>query len=96
VNFATAAENSQNGNSGRSRRPADGPGLFDLGRQHPMITNWRCRPIKDIRCPELAATKRSLKPHKAFEGGPATRIGNIKNTIVQNVRKARCVVLTPL
>ena len=35
------------------------------------------------------------QPPKACEGGPAERIGNIKSTIIQNARKAPCVVLTP-
>jgi len=38
----------------------------------------------------------ALRPPKAFEGSPAARIGNIKYTIFQNVRKAPCVVLTQL
>ena len=45
LTFAGAAENSRDGDSGRSPKPAEGLGSFGVGRLHPMGTNWCSRPI---------------------------------------------------
>ena len=41
--------------------PADDLDNFGAERLHPMVTTWRCRPMSDIHCPDLFATKPPLK-----------------------------------
>jgi hypothetical protein len=60
LTVAHGAEKVGDVNSGRSRRPIDDRDKFGAERLHPMVTNWRCRPLGDIECPGFVATKPSL------------------------------------
>ena len=44
LTLAGTAEQSRDGECGRSQRPADGLDGFGVGRLHPTVTNWCCRP----------------------------------------------------
>jgi hypothetical protein len=45
LTFAQDAEKVGDGDSGHSRVPADDHDKLGGERLHPMVTNWRCRPI---------------------------------------------------
>ena len=61
LTFADAAGQIKDGDSSRSRMPADDLDNFGAERLHPMVTTWRCRPAADIHQPTLSAAKLTLR-----------------------------------
>jgi hypothetical protein len=57
LTFADAAEKVRDGDSGRSRLENTDRNKVPAERLHPKAANWRCRPIGDVRRPELVVAK---------------------------------------